>query len=62
MSTLNKSDLISQKQSGKKYYFFIWENHAAVIYLNNFGISELNKICAGNITKFALIEIEEVTV
>lgn len=36
MTTFNKSDLLDQKKAGKHYYFFVIENHPAIIMLEKF--------------------------
>ena len=62
MTTFNKSDLISQKQAGKERYFFVLENHLAVIYLYDIETELIEKITIRNITQYSQIEDDEVTV
>ncbi len=60
MTTLNKSDLISSKEAGKSYYFFIFENHLAVIFLDQFTIEDLENVCVKNAKFYAEMDEEEI--
>ncbi len=62
MTTFNKSDLMSQKHAGKKYYFFVLENHLGVIALDEITEESLELVTVRNILKYSQIEDEEVTV
>lgn len=62
MTTFNKTDLLSSKESGEEIYFFVYENHGAIIVLSNYDIEQLRLMDIRNVKMFAEIDAEEVNV